>query len=245
MNLDDPTERDVSAAEYVLGTLRGPDRVAFEAALARDAALQEAVRYWEGRLVRMADTVQPVDPPARLWRRIERSLAAPAISDTGLQDLVRRLRQRLVGWRIAAVLSTATAVALAVFVWDGTPGLGPRPAPPTVLIAVLQAPDARGWLVQAGGAPNQAMITAIRGPRKTPGRDFELWAIPRAGAAPISLGIIGETGTTVLTLPASLQPRLSPGVTLAVSIEPSGGSPTGAPTGPVVFTGSATPLSGP
>jgi len=31
---------------------------------------------------------------------------------------------------------------------------------------------------------------------------------------------------------------MQPGVVMAVSIEPPGGSPTGAPTGPVVYTGS-------
>jgi anti-sigma-K factor RskA len=71
----------------------------------------------------------------------------------------------------------------------------------------------------------------------TADRVLELWSVPPQGA-PRSLGLISASGTTVLSrakLPATL---LKGGTAaLAVSVEPPGGSPTGAPTGPVVFAG--------
>ncbi len=61
---------------------------------------------------------------------------------------------------------------------------------------------------------------------------FELWAI-KGSAAPRPMGLIDPKK------PAAQVPRMIEGddVTLAVSREPIGGSPTGQPTGPVLFTG--------
>jgi anti-sigma-K factor RskA len=68
-------------------------------------------------------------------------------------------------------------------------------------------------------------------------RVLELWSVPPQGA-PRSLGLISAQGVTVL--PRERLPRtLLEGGTeaLAVSVEPPGGSPTGTPTGPVVYAG--------
>ncbi|MDH5539405.1 MAG: anti-sigma factor [Rhizobacter sp.] len=63
-------------------------------------------------------------------------------------------------------------------------------------------------------------------------RALELWAVPASGA-PRSLGLISATSATVLR-----RGRLLDGAAaLAVSLEPTGGSPTGAPTGPILFVG--------
>ncbi|HEX7440087.1 MAG TPA: anti-sigma factor, partial [Caldimonas sp.] len=65
-----------------------------------------------------------------------------------------------------------------------------------------------------------------------PGRALELWALPAAGA-PRSLGLISAQGASVVQRSRVLKDT----VALAVSLEPAGGSPTGAPTGPVLFVG--------
>ena len=66
-------------------------------------------------------------------------------------------------------------------------------------------------------------------------RAFELWAIAPGAARPRSLGVIPPSGELKLS---PLPPDLSDGATLAISVEPLGGSPTQQPTGPVVFVGS-------
>ena len=58
-------------------------------------------------------------------------------------------------------------------------------------------------------------------------------AIPGDGV-PRSLGLLADGGGTI-ALPPGIAP--APGEALAVSLEPAGGSPTGAPTGPVVASG--------
>jgi len=67
-----------------------------------------------------------------------------------------------------------------------------------------------------------------------PDRALELWAVPTDGTSPRSLGVLPTgAGATV-----ALRAKVLAGVdTLAVSVEPPGGSPTGKPTGPIVYAG--------
>ena len=52
----------------------------------------------------------------------------------------------------------------------------------------------------------------------------------------MSLGLIPGAGEATLPLLAAQIDVLVRTSTLAVSVEPAGGSPTGAPTGPVIYT---------
>ncbi|MDE2037235.1 MAG: anti-sigma factor, partial [Pseudomonas sp.] len=63
-----------------------------------------------------------------------------------------------------------------------------------------------------------------------------LWAIP-AGGKPISLGLLPVSGNGRIQLSKEHQALLTAPLTLAVSLEPQGGSPTGQPTGPVLYQG--------
>ena len=65
---------------------------------------------------------------------------------------------------------------------------------------------------------------------------FELWVI--AGGKPSPLGLLTPEPGHALMVQASLVP---PGGVLAISVEPSGGSPTGLPTGPVPYKGAVLP----
>jgi len=57
------------------------------------------------------------------------------------------------------------------------------------------------------------------------------------GRAPVSMGLVPASGTERLTLREPAGTALQNIPALAVSVEPPGGSPTGAPTGPVILTG--------
>jgi anti-sigma-K factor RskA len=66
------------------------------------------------------------------------------------------------------------------------------------------------------------------------GKTHELWALPEGGA-PVSLGVLPHTGERRVILTAAQRAALSNSKQIAVSLEPDGGSPTGAPTGPVLL----------
>ncbi|MBI3513007.1 MAG: anti-sigma factor [Proteobacteria bacterium] len=234
---DDPA-LDVLAGEYVLGTLRGAERQAFEARLAREPTLRAQVRAWEDRFAPLGLAVAPVAPPATLWPAIERALAPPALAPAPrarLWDSVALWRNLAFGAGALAVLALAIAGLLTVPLAERGPT--PRPA-----VAVL-VDDARqaAWLALANPAGTRLELRALKTLAPPAGRAFELWLIAGPGEPPRSLGLLPPEGRAIEQLPVLLRP----GATLAITVEPASGSPTGAPTGPVVLSGTVIATDGP
>lgn len=67
-------ERDLLAAEYVLGTLDPEERRRVRKALSRDLALQDAVERWQRRLAPAAEDTPAEEPPAAVWDGIEAAI---------------------------------------------------------------------------------------------------------------------------------------------------------------------------
>lgn len=141
------------------------------------------------------------------------------------------------GCAASATVTAAATVALAAYI--GLDVIRPNGAATQLPAFAILQPErpTSSWFVRVMEGGRHALISPISAPARSGGRDFELWAITDPNTAPLSLGVIQERRTTVLEIPASLRGRVAGGVTLAISVEPAGGSPTGAPTGPVVFTG--------
>jgi anti-sigma-K factor RskA len=222
---DTSEELQILAGEYVLGVL-DPDMVReIEAALPHHAELSRAIAFWQKRLQPLTALARPAEPPAGLWEQIERRLAAPAApAGAGLW-------RSLALWRVAAAAALAVAAALAFYI-----AVAPPPAGPTY-VAVLHAPQQAQPAFVATGGRNGLLLRAVAEAAPPGDRGFELWAIA-PGAKPQSLGIIPADGRIEL---GRLPPSLGAGTVLAISIEPKTGSPTGQPTGPVVFSGMLLP----
>jgi anti-sigma-K factor RskA len=73
------------------------------------------------------------------------------------------------------------------------------------------------------------------------GKDLELWVVPKDGA-PRSLGVIPNVEKDTLIRITSADPRVRGAQSIAITIEPHGGSPTGGPTGPRVLSGAIVPV---
>lgn len=210
MTLDrDMDDREGLAAEYVLGTLPAEDRARAERMIASDAAFAAMVADWTTKLSPLNEGYAEVAPPPEVLARVEARLfpAAP----------------RRPAWRIwlGGLAGAAVAVALAVAV---LPPLQ-RPAP---VVATLTG-EGQPLVVAASydAAAGQLTVRRDGGPAAAAGQDYQLWLIP-AGQVPVPMGLIrdGDLSVELAALP--------PGTTLAVSLEPLGGSPTGQPTGPVL-----------
>jgi anti-sigma-K factor RskA len=211
-------DRDLLAAEFVLGALEGEERREAERLLAADPSFARAVSAWQQRLTPLAAHATPAAPPADLWRRIEQDIDPPAATAS-----VVPFRRRLRFWRATTVGALAIAASLATFI-------------------VLRQPEQTRVAVLspiAGGAP-VLVATAERGDefelRPTASisvpidKDLELWALPQGETRPRSLGVLPPSGRQVVA-------PLASGTQLLVSLEPKGGSPTGQPTGPVLYGG--------
>lgn len=216
---------DRLAAEYVLGTLRGPARRRFESLLGGHPLLRENVADWQARLAPLAASVAPVEPSPRVWQGVQAQLfPAPA-------DVAPPWWQRLGLWRAVSGLATAALVAVLV--------VGQQPPPPAAPIVVVlganpqvaQAVQAR-FVASLSPDGRALVLRAIDAPPLTAQQALELWAVPPSGA-PRSLGLVKADGATTLLRAQLLRDTAA----LAVSVEPAGGSTTGAPTGPIVSIG--------
>lgn len=232
--LDD--ELEAWAGEYVLGLLTGEERDRFERRLAGDVRLNRLIIAWQLQLQPLADAIEPIEPPQRLWQRIDSSLAAPSAlrQQRSVRMRSRRVRwwERVGFWRGWAMGATAVAVALAAFLVV-RPSLGPGPR----LIAVLNAQGGQPGVLFTAELPGSNYVARAILDISTSPRAHELWLLPGAETAPISLGLLAPDATTRRPLPTSTAQLLKPGAAVAVSEEPAGGSPTGQPTGPVIYVG--------
>lgn len=235
MNLGRPdrfARLDALAAAYALGTLNaGPRRRLARAAL-RDPLVAAALRDWEWRLAALADGMPAIAPPPRVWDAIRRrlGLAGPG---GALEPRGAALWWTSLGlWRGVALAGFALAFALALTV------LAPRSERPfESVVVVLAGPDAKPALVATAERGSRFLTVKALAPVALPrDRTLELWMLPD-GRAPVSMGLVPASGIDRVALRAPAGIALQDIPALAVSVEPAGGSPTGAPTGPVIYTG--------
>ena len=211
--MSDPTghmpEREALAAEYVLGTLPLEERLMAEALIDGDPGFAATVEDWQNRLSPLNDAYEDVQPPADMLDRIEARLFPT-------QD---RPRRRLWLWGVFGGLALAALAAVVLL---------PALTPDAPITATLTG-EGQDLAVAARFDAETGELTVARaaGPAAEPGKDYELWLIP-AGEAPISIGLLRDAE---LTIPV---PALPAGTTLAITLEPEGGSPTGVATGPLL-----------
>jgi anti-sigma-K factor RskA len=221
MNYRDPELQTRLAADYVVGLMRGGARRRFEQLMVADAALRREVFEWETRLLPLALSLPEVPPAPHVWRGIRKRIHA-------LRPVSRWSWNGVALWRaVAGGMATALLAVLLVY-----PTQVQRAAEARYL-AVLQDAQAQTTLIVSAARDGRLTIKAVADLRTTAGaKALELWALP-AGGQPRSLGLVSAEGRTVL----ASDPAISDAPALAVSLEPPGGSPTGAPTGPVLYSG--------
>ena len=218
MNYQQQQRLDALAVNYVLGGMHGRARLRFQRLIASDSLVRTAVWRWEQHLNPLAASLPATAPRSEIWQKIQRRLGwlapEPAVS--------RSVRPF---W-----LSLATAASLLLAVVLLQPMLT---APVQTEVAIIQTAEAKAlWLVSK--QEQQLVLKATKAVPAAADNDYQLWMLPADGQPPISLGLLPQQGESVVQWPVAAQ-----GIdiaALAVSFEPLGGSPTGQPTGPVLFT---------
>lgn len=225
------------SAEYVLGTLRGKARDRFETLKFQNENIQQEISYWESHLNQMSMHLSPVTPREYVLENIRQRLGFAEVqsNQSGSPDSASNVipiqstelptksdKGQLFKWWSG--LATAAVLVLAVVV---STKLDVPSAQNVESIAVVSDQNSKTlWSIDVLTNELRVKVTALV-PRM-PNNDYQLWIVPASGEAPISIGVLQQTGEFYLA-----KPSVFDGIeiaALAISKEPKGGSPTGAPT---------------
>lgn len=213
------------SAEYALGTLRGAARRQFEQSMQSDPELLAEVARWQEAFTQLDNTLTPVTPPASVWKRIQLQLG-PVPERPEAMPAANTPWRGYLGWALAAGLAALLLVPRLL--------VQPTAITPVAILANNGTVDDAGqWVVSVDQRSSTLMLTPLHTHEIAKDHSLELWTIP-AGGKPRSLGLLSDASPTQLTLAARMP---DPGSTLAISLEPQGGSPTGQPTGAVLYSG--------
>ena len=220
----------VFAGEYVLGVLEADERARAAARARENADFYAMTRFWEDRLGPLAAEFAPLAPPPALKRRIMETVFAEEGHAKKPSPLVAAVNF----WRLAAAGLAAIALIASAALLYFTMQPDPR-AEPRLIASVLPADAAP---VLQARIDERLRVLEIENAAIELAEDqaAELWLIPEDGT-PRSLGLIHAQGRDRVEIPRALRALIAAGAALAVSLEPPGGSPTGAPTGPVIGVG--------
>jgi anti-sigma-K factor RskA len=217
------------AGEYVLGLLEGAAKLDAERRLASDAAFAREVESWRARFAAFDDAAEPHAASDELWRKIEAGV--PTAS---------RAKPSATAWSqfwnsLAALRATALGASLATLILAVGLGFAIRAATqqPT-MVAVLLDGNRAGAVVHAF-ADGRVVLVPITSINVPAGRALEVWTLPSRERGPVSVGLMNQARTLQLSL-KDLPPP-GPDQLFEITLEPATGSPTGRPTGPVLFKG--------
>ena len=232
------SEDEMNAAEFALGTLDAGDRNAIAARRQREAELDSAIVAWERRLAPLVESIPELSPPQDYLAAILARIDGRGRGIDDRADNVVDLARRLSRWRVGAIAASGLAAALAL-------GIGLRETTrsqiPHEFVAVLQkSADAPAFMVTVNLDTRDLIVRPVAAPAQT-GKSYELWIINDKLGAPRSLGVIDQAHTIANPKLAAYDPAVVTDATYAVTVEPEGGSPTGAPSGAPVFVGKLIP----
>ena len=229
------------AAEYVLRLMESAELTEARRRIEEDPAFAERVSGWEEEFAPLLAEIPDAAPPPELWSRIASRLPDER-SDGATVHLLRRKANL---WRAYSAGLTALAAALLLVIGFDLTKRDPvlRQAEPqaaaTTLVASLSADGGPAALIITYDARTRSLIATPAVLQGAAGHSHELWVLPGSGP-PRSLGIVTAGEPRRIVIPPALLRTIGASATLAVSVEPEGGSPTGLPTGPVIATGKLT-----
>lgn len=234
MSQDNATPKDeILAGEYVLGLLSLEARRAVERRMAEDHSFATLIQHWESDLSTFNDAYDEVSPSDAVLGQIKGRI----FGEQQVANARRGLWNSVSFWRWLSIGTSAIAASAMIYA-SGSVSLG---VSDRKYIAELSAPaNAVSMLVNYdSGSGRMRVVPVAAGAREE--KSLELWLVPGEGD-PLSLGVLPPNTEGDLVIPADLRERIGDGATLAVTLEPFGGSPTGRATGPIVASGTTRSL---
>lgn len=224
MNYQTPTLRRALAADYAIGLMPSAARRRFEQLLLEEAALRAELAQWQESLASLTEALPELPVPDRVWQGIT----------ARIEPQVLHMPQKRPFWSWMRVTAAVCSLVIAV-----TLGLLYNRDSARYSATLLTADAQPALKVEAH--EDYLNVEPLTLAAVDPGRSLELWAIPTDGK-PISLGVIPADGKGRVELSDVQKELIGKPIALAVSLEPKGGSPTGQPTGPVLYQGALAAL---
>lgn len=224
MNYQTPALRRALAADYAIGLMSTAARRRFEQLLLDDAALRTELAQWQESLASLTDAIPQQPVPEHVWQGIT----------ARIEPQVLHLPEKRPFWNWLRVSVAACSIVVLVFLGSLYNRDDSR------YRATLLTADAQPALKVEAHA-DYLQVEPLTLAAVDADRSLELWAIPPDGK-PISLGVIPLGGKGKVELSEAQQALIGKPIALAVSLEAKGGSPTGQPTGPVLYQGALAAL---
>ena len=202
--------------------------------------------------------------PAEPMRLPDVAAPAAVPAEQGPSAEIIDLTQRMRRWRGLTVMTGALAASIAAIVvareyrpdmlpadWRPKPQVVERviekpvevvrevvrevpAARPAQFVAVFQKDEQSPAFVMSVDIDKRMVTVRQVAAERLADRTYQLWIATQPGAAPRSLGVLGNDDFTVRAALADYDPAVINNATFGISLEPLGGSPTGQPTGPVI-----------
>jgi anti-sigma-K factor RskA len=227
------------AGEYVLGTLPPVQRAQIARRIADEPSLRAEIEAWERRLLPLTALAEPVLPSPQLWPRIAASLrpqpaAARPVAGTPGDAWLRwwddlRLWRGLAGSALAASVVLGTLLVL-------RPATTAPGAPAYMVVLVAPQDRSAGWIVQAS-LDRHITLTPLHGTAVPEHKALQFWTKGPGWNGPVSLGLVAPERS--LKMAINSLPPLQADQLFEITLEPENGSPTGKPSGPVLYIGRA------
>ncbi|HET7314889.1 anti-sigma factor [Salinisphaera sp.] len=240
MTTPEHDELDLTAAEYVLGTLEPEQASAFRQRLADSAAARARLAVWEDRLARLALDLEPVAPPAYVWEDVARAIGIareqaadrrPAAPAAPGNDFKRARRWRRLA--LAASLAAIVLAGLAIFelpVWRGGGQIAP-----TYASVIYDKPTGMSWLVTSSDDGKKLSVQAMGDFKVPAGKMLRMW-IKAGDGKPQLVGELPHTrGHYTMALPSKLRSELGDHAKIMVSMEDTSRAGTRTPGGKLMW----------
>jgi anti-sigma-K factor RskA len=226
--------RNALVAEHVLGLLSPREHERVGRLIEADQNLRAERDFWVSRFAALNAEFEETPVPPHLYAAIE----ARAFGDVVRAGRSLPWWERLMVWR--GIAAGALAVAVAAVGFNLMQPRFDADQMAVQLVAALQSHEGSGIEFVALYENGQIRITSLKG-EAVPEHDYELWYINGDQPA-VSMGVVPVNARLEIPLDDATQAKFGPGTVLAVTLEQTGGSPTGVAQGPIVAVGSATPI---
>ncbi len=227
----DRTDIPNLADDYVLGLLDTNEAREIEHAMERDPEMRAAIAASRDRFLPLDLSATPQPVSADLWQRIEAALPSQdnespvTVRQVANDNSARR-------WKFATFASLAATLLMAVGLFYT---LTRSVEPLVIAVLVNDKGDIQAVVEDFGNEEASVRLLAdFAIPRD---KTIQVWTLPSRDVGPVSLGLLDDGRSSSLQAPSLPKPRADQ--LYELTLEQSGGSPTGRPTGPILAKGFA------